>query len=206
MVLHEATGLQLMDVDVSSDSADGDVQLDSCDPEADFDYIAVAKLVPLRLSVIERKLMRLLESTLTISEYTDKVDVISNTSKNRVILRETKEIFAVLTALAIAYNYDAGKKLLNEQDYYSNREFFCNIFEIGRRYKILNPDRMRSSYGKLIYFLMDTQKPEIKEILNFNTVVPVNTVYTFLQRKKNGLKLLNDPNLKHAIQCNTSIN
>ncbi|XP_953229.1 uncharacterized protein TA11040 [Theileria annulata] len=203
MVLHQATGLELMDTDIitSDSSTESDVALDTCDPEVDFDFVEVAKLVPLRLSMIERKLMRLLDSTLTISEYTDKVDVISGVSKNRIILRETKEIFSVLTALAVAYNYDAGKKLLNEQDYYSNREFFCNIFEIGRRYKILNPDKMRSSYGKLIYFLMDTQKPEIKEILNFNTVVPVNTVYSFLQNKKNGLKLLNDPNLKHAIQC-----
>ena len=32
---------------------------------------------------------------------------------------------------------------------------FFIIFS-GRRYKILNPERMRDSYGKLMYFLQDS--------------------------------------------------
>ena len=33
---------------------------------------------------------------------------------------------------------------------------------MGRRYKIMNPDRMRSDYGKLMYLLMDASDPAIQ--------------------------------------------
>ena len=37
------------------------------------------------------------------------------------------------------------------RDFSENADFFQMVFEIGRRYKILNPERMRDSYGKLVY-------------------------------------------------------
>lgn len=36
------------------------------------------------------------------------------------------------------------------------------VFEIGRRYKIQNPEKMRSEYGKLMYMLMDSSDTHIQ--------------------------------------------
>ena len=35
-----------------------------------------------------------------------------------------------------------------------NVGLFADIFEIGRRYKIMNPGKMRDTYGKLMFILM----------------------------------------------------
>lgn len=39
----------------------------------------------------------------------------------------------------------------------------------------MNPDRMRSDYGKLMYLLMDASDPDVQELLEFNCVRPLRT-------------------------------
>lgn len=49
-----------------------------------------------------------------------------------------------------------------DRNFAENSHFFQSVFEIGRRYKIMNPDKMRSEYGKLMYLLMDSSDSTIQ--------------------------------------------
>ncbi len=51
-------------------------------------------------------------------------------------------------------DYKKGQELINNKSFKDNEEFFQKIFEIGRRHKIMNPEKMRDAYGKLMYMLM----------------------------------------------------
>lgn len=64
--------------------------------------------------------------------------------------------------------------------------------QIGRRYKIMNPSKMRSTYGKLVYILMDTESYAVKSELNINFIKPILTVYSFA-KQKNCVDILSDP-------------
>ncbi|EDO08243.1 hypothetical protein BBOV_III006820 [Babesia bovis T2Bo] len=193
------TGINLLGPETSAATNDeADMSVDGESQSTSDYFLHIAKYAPLRLTLGERKLMRLLDSTLHVSEYTDKIDILHEGNKARKIVREIKEVCAILSGLAVAHNYDDGQRLVKDREYDANAEFFRSVFEIGRRYKILNPDKIRNSYGKLIYFLMDSRKPEIQELLNFDCVAPVKTVFTLLSSKRRGLELLQDPKLKYA--------
>ncbi|KAF9992702.1 hypothetical protein BGZ65_011910, partial [Modicella reniformis] len=88
-----------------------------------------------------------------------------------------------------ANDYRRGQQLFADKSFEDNEEFFQAIFEIGRRHKIMNPEKMRSAYGKLIYLLMDSNIPEIESTLGFSCVVPIKTVYLFLE-SRSGLDVL----------------
>eukprot|EP00971_Amphidinium_carterae_P259865 5155990-Amphidinium_carterae.1 len=49
---------------------------------------------------------------------------------------------AILTGLQVAQSYEQGQQLMQSRDYGSRSPFFQTVLEIGRRYKILNPERI----------------------------------------------------------------
>lgn len=117
-------------------------------------FIERAKFIPMRLTLEERKLLRLLEAALNVSEYTDKIDTIGfGLSKAKRIVQQIRELCAILSGLMLSQNYNRGQELFQDRDFAANEEFYQTIFELGRRHKIMNPDKMRSTYGKLIYIL-----------------------------------------------------
>ncbi|KAH7102964.1 hypothetical protein BKA62DRAFT_636934 [Auriculariales sp. MPI-PUGE-AT-0066] len=167
-------------------------------------FIERAKCIPLRLTLTERKYLRLLEAALTVSEYTDKIDVLGyNVSKAKRIVYQIKELCTLLSGLVLAADYKQGQELFADRDFASNSEFFQSIFELGRRHKIMNPDKMRETYGKLMYCLMDAQIPEISDTLGFVCVSPLKTVYTVLEAA-GALDMLRDPRITAATKEITS--
>jgi hypothetical protein len=173
------------------------------DSDSHSEYIELAKVVPLRLEYEERRLLRLLESTIDSSEYTDRVDTGAVLMTEHQVHRQTatvlRNICSILSGLVIAN--DSSEQTVNsvlvDRDFARYKELFQKMFEIARRYKILNPERMRESYVKLMYLLQDVSRPEVAELLNFDMHVSVQTVYSLLERK-NGLNLLRDPWMETA--------
>ncbi|CAE7777802.1 unnamed protein product [Symbiodinium sp. CCMP2592] len=106
---------------------------------------------------------------------------------------QMKQLCAVLTGMQVSHNYEQGQQLLQNRDFSTKSAFFQTVLEIGRRYKILNPERMRDSYGKLMYFLQDSRKPEVRDLLEFDVVSPVRSVWHVLSRSPKGTQLLQDP-------------
>ncbi|KAF9021536.1 hypothetical protein BDZ89DRAFT_1071382, partial [Hymenopellis radicata] len=145
-------------------------------------FLERSKFIPLRLTLTERKYLRLLEAALSVSEYTDKIDTLGfGQSKAKRIVHQIRELCAIMSGLVLSADYKQGQELFQDRDFAANDEFYQTIFELGRRHKIMNPDKMRTTYGKLIYLLQDSQTPEVKELLSFSCVKPIRTVYTVLE-------------------------
>jgi hypothetical protein len=170
------------------------------------------KYIPLRLNERERQLLNILEGALEVSEYTDNVDVSDSDygrggfwgfslwsqpyskherggpSRSELILRELQEVFDLLVGLFQCSDYRMGSHLLKSNDDDAKVEFIQTVFEVGRRHKVMNPEKMRATYGKMMYILQDAVKPGR---LPFSCVVPIKTVYSLLE-EKSALGLLSD--------------
>ncbi|KAJ7771130.1 hypothetical protein DFH07DRAFT_242165 [Mycena maculata] len=155
-------------------------------------FVERSKFIPLRLNLAERKYLRLLEAALSVSEYTDRIDTIGfGLSKAKRIVQQIRELCAIMSGLLLSADYKKGQELFTDRDFQANADFYQLIFELGRRHKIMNPDKMRTTYGKLIYLLQDSQTPEVKELLGFSCVRPIKTVYLLLE-EHGALDLLRD--------------
>jgi hypothetical protein len=155
-------------------------------------FVERSKYIPVRLSLSERKYLRLLEAALSVSEYTDKIDTLGfSMSKPKRIVQQIREICAILSGLLLSADYKRGQELFTDRDFEANEDFFQQIFELGRRHKIMNPDKMRTTYGKLIYLLQDSQSPQVQDMLGLSLIKPIKTVHSILETHS-ALDLLRD--------------
>jgi hypothetical protein len=158
-----------------------------------------AKYIPFRLSLAERKMLRLVESAMKCSTYTDQVDRQFKNEGKRMI-KQLKGIGGILHGLVTACNYEEGQNIaVGKEDFDKFENFFRNLFEIARRHKIMNPDKMRGEYGMLIMVMMDATKGSVKDELGFDIRGDLVTVYKFLE-DHGGTDLLRDQYIEVATQ------
>lgn len=155
-----------------------------------------ARFIPLRLSYEERKLLRLVEASLRATDYTAEVDrEFASAAKRRHA--QLRGICAFLCGLVTSVNYDAGQRLIEERNFAEFGEFFQEALEILRRYKIMNPDKLRSEYGKMLYIMQDAMGGQVRQLLGFDIKGPVKTVHALLS-DLGALDLLDDPLVEPA--------
>lgn len=165
--------------------------------QAAFDMLERAKYIPVRLTYEERKLLRTLEAALCVSNYTDKLDTPAFLPQAKRVRMQLQDICGFLTGIAVASDYKAGQAVLDEKNFGEHSEFYQEIFELGRRYKIMNPEKMRGEYGKLMYLLQDAMSPEIQELLGFSCHQKIRTVYDVLEEAE-ALDVLRDAKIEIA--------
>ena len=134
---------------------------------------------------------------LNVSEYTDEVDNLG-WNKSAKQERGLDDMLRILTGLLTCNNFKEGSRrgALSHPD---NQDFFQSVFEIGRRYKIMNPEKMRSTYGKMMYILQDAEDGRLRRYLGFSCLKPIVTVSSFLE-ERNAEGLLDDERLPVATQ------
>eukprot|EP01119_Soliformovum_irregulare_P000387 TRINITY_DN10267_c0_g1_i1.p1 TRINITY_DN10267_c0_g1~~TRINITY_DN10267_c0_g1_i1.p1 ORF type:complete len:561 (-),score=171.02 TRINITY_DN10267_c0_g1_i1:18-1700(-) len=157
-----------------------------------------SKYIPLRLSVEERKLLKLLEAALNVSDYTGRVDILSYEKKSTRIQVQLKDIYAILSGLLVASDYKAGQQMIADRTFADNAAFFQQVFEVGRRYKVMNPEKMRTEYGKLVFLVQDSVIPEVQNTMGFHCKKRLATVYDYL-KERNATAIFEDQAIHAAI-------
>lgn len=156
--------------------------------------------IPMRLTEHERLLLNVLENALEVCEYTDVVDVtFSHTrkSKSSRIIESLVDTLSISCGLLTSNNLSKGEHMIVDRTLNDNVPIFRDLFEVGRRFKIMNPGKMRNTYGKLMYLLMDAESFNIKSELRVDFIKPILTIANFLEAH-GGAEMMSDPLFKQS--------
>eukprot|EP00796_Vickermania_ingenoplastis_P006122 gene6122-4403_t len=132
--------------------------------------------IPLRLNPMERKVQRLMRGIILASCYTDKVDSSAALSKNRDAII-AKELSNALTGLLVGLDMKKAGRFLEEREFEPYQDEIRMAIETCRRYKMMNPDMLRTDYVKFIYMVQDAVQIETAvDALGFSVVSDLMTV------------------------------
>ena len=178
-----------------------------------------SRYIPLRLSYEERKTLRLVNAAINVSDYTNVVDVPFKNAAKRQHL-QLQQVVAFLSGIIAAVDYGKGQEVtkankylivtslmwhhvhvqvLVDRNFQPHESDIQDMLEIARRYKITNPEKMRSEYGKLVYLMQDAESEDIKPLLGIDVHRPIKTVYSFLE-DTGCLNMLDDEHIGTATQ------
>eukprot|EP00949_MAST-11_sp_MAST-11-sp1_P004288 g4288.t1 len=155
-------------------------------------FLQRSKYIPLRLKYEERKYLRLVQAVMQGVDYTDVVDGRAYKTPQKRYLAIQRALSAVFTGILTACKMEWGRKVISSRDFQQHESAFQFVFELTRRYKIMNPEKMREIYGKLLYLLQDCRDPHVVETFGFDAVSPVSTVYDVLQKEPGALDMLSN--------------
>eukprot|EP00301_Raphidiophrys_heterophryoidea_P019015 c4001_g1_i1.p1 GENE.c4001_g1_i1~~c4001_g1_i1.p1 ORF type:complete len:385 (-),score=58.52 c4001_g1_i1:33-1187(-) len=82
--------------------------------------------------------------------------------------------------------------MIESRTFDDNADMIRKMCEVGRRNKITNPDKMRGSYGKLMWLLQDAESPMVSRSIGFSCNENIHTVMQLLQ-ERSILAVLEDP-------------
>ena len=86
------------------------------------------------------------------------------------------DVLCILLGLQTACNFRVGNALVAGRSLQACAPFFRRVFEVGRRHKIMNPAKMRDTYGKMMCILQDASGRDVRHALGFSLRSPVRTV------------------------------
>lgn len=158
-----------------------------------------AAYIPLRLSMKQRKSQRLMRAITLASSYTDKVDRSDFASPVKRQLEMVKQCINSFRGLVVALDIKRGAELMQNKDFLPFKNEIISAIEVARRYKIMNPDLVRTDYLRFLYWIQDSVMSEgVKETLGFSVATPILTVAERL-RALGALDLLQDKRLPLCI-------
>jgi len=109
-----------------------------------------SKFIPLRLSLNERKMFRLVEAAITCTDYTSTVDSSGLKDSKRQHMK-LKGISNVLLGLVLACDNGNGRDCAEEglDGFKANGKAIQTMFEIARRHKVMNPEKVRIEWNEM---------------------------------------------------------
>jgi hypothetical protein len=108
-------------------------------------FLQQARTTPLRLTKSECSLLHVLEGALAVSEYSDKVDTVSQHKSIRIEI-QLGDAFAIISGLVVTSECKLGQALVEGKRVTDNAQLFEEIFEVGRRYAIAEPSKLRHTH------------------------------------------------------------